>query len=225
MTSFCFPPRRLLLFSLSLVLYIGHRSFSSSRGVPGTEPYLVPRFNGRQLASQARPGPTGLKNLKSLERAYLVSPSVSPCLDCVCGAPIDRILTTIIMIKKSNNYKRVNDDDADVATSMMMLLKPLMMMDLMELMWAAMNHCNFLRQHFKTWADSEQSLEATFVEVFFHDFRSGAGGFSNSESVIDIHLEVRVVHTIKLTVEVSSRRFIEQQPHWSVAGSETSRAY
>lgn len=54
------------------------------------------------------------------------------------------------MIKKSNNYKRVNDDDADVATSMMMLLKPLMMMDLMELMWAAMNHCNFLRQHFKT---------------------------------------------------------------------------
>lgn len=57
------------------------------------------------------------------------------------------------MIQKSNNYKRVNDDYADVATSMMMLmlmLMLLMMMDLMELMWAAMNHCNFLRQHFKT---------------------------------------------------------------------------
>lgn len=182
MTSFCFPPRRLLLFSLSLVLYIGHRSFSSYRGVPGTEPYLVPRFNGRQLASQARPGPTGLKNLKSLERAYLVTKSQSPPLSlhvsivCVWGTNWQN-LDNNNNDKKSNNYKRVNDDDADVATSMMMLLKPLMMMDLMELMWAAMNHCNFLRQHFKTWADSEQSLEATFVEVFFHDFRSGAGGF------------------------------------------------
>lgn len=104
MTSFCFPPRRLLLFSLSLVLYIGHRSFSSSRGVPGTEPYLVPRFNGRQLASQARPDrpQEPEEPRESIPRNQVsVSPSVSPCLDCVCGAPIDRILTTIIMIKKA----------------------------------------------------------------------------------------------------------------------------
>lgn len=53
------------------------------------------------------------------------------------------------MIQKSNNYKRVNDDDADVdATSMMMLLL-LMMMDLMELMWAAMNHCNVFATTFQ----------------------------------------------------------------------------
>lgn len=44
------------------------------------EPYLIPRFNGRQLASQAKPSPTGLKNLKSLERAYLVTKSQSPPL-------------------------------------------------------------------------------------------------------------------------------------------------
>lgn len=52
------------------------------------------------------------------------------------------------------------------------------------------------------------------IFVFFHDFRSGgAGGFSNSESVTVtvtvFHLEVRVVHTIKLTVEVSSLAILD----------------
>lgn len=174
MTSFCFPPQDFYYYFRCLPFFILAIGRSRARALE--------ECRGRRRTSlpgsmDVRPGPTGLKNLKSLltkSQTRLLSPipcCPPPCVDCVCGAPIDRILTTIIMIQKSNNYKRVNDDDADVdATSMMMLLL-LMMMDLMELMWAAMNHCNVFATTFQNlsrfWA---QSLAATFIDVFFSRF-------------------------------------------------------